>query len=108
MVVDDLAIYATNWAVLIPHRDAHLHPPERQWIRCPCVLRSVQVVPNAQSDLKLTVLPDRRAIVQLPEDFEPGETEVTLIVRRRPTEALVDSGSLAQRRYWELACRPDV
>ncbi|HNN95766.1 hypothetical protein [Haliangium sp. UPWRP_2] len=35
-------------------------------------------------DLKLTVLPDRRAIVQLPEDFEPGETEVTLIVRKRP------------------------
>ncbi|MBL9007258.1 MAG: hypothetical protein JNJ46_23575 [Myxococcales bacterium] len=35
-------------------------------------------------DLKLTVLPDRRAVVQLPDDFEPGETEVTLIVRRRP------------------------
>jgi len=34
--------------------------------------------------IDIDVPPDRRLVVQLPDDFEPGEAEVTLIVRKRP------------------------
>jgi len=64
--------------------------------------------------IKVTVPVDRRLIVQLPEDVEPGEATITIIPRRQPkskTESEFDFPTLHLKEWpkdWGTLRREDM
>lgn len=46
-------------------------------------------------NMKVTIPEDRRLVIQLPEDVEPGEAQLTLIPTRRPKRPAPDEDPLA-------------